>query len=291
MPSIVSSIAFAKTEEFMGTTSTIKSLLFDDTEHFSQLLEPAAAQLTRDYPDPAFTSLFSSLPHRSITVGPMAMCKKLVTDLGGDVDDSILRALGILCFHISTHDDLVDEPPASQSQKAALLYAGNISFIVGMQEFAQHLPPQKIAFVSTEIARNHALQQQCIDELWTRQPSHFSDYAKGVQHDGALIGIGVCTALAVVNRGDLWPQLKPICTDYGIALQLLDDISEVEEDAAAGYCSYPVVEGWPYTTSFTEVERHASKAMKALNPEWRNFRKLLENINTVKETLQETILS
>ena len=270
----------------MGKTTSIKKLLFGETDRFSRLLEPTAAQLINKYPNPSFAPLLTSLPYRSITVGPMAMCEKLAQDLGGSVDDSLLRALGIMCFHISTHDDLIDEPPASLRQKAALLYTGNISFIEGTRQLLECLPKEKVAFICAEIERNHYLQQQCVDTLWVDRPAKFADYVKGVQHDGALIGIGVSAALAATDREELWPQLEPMCTNYGIALQLLDDISEAEEDEAAGYNSYPVVEGVPYKTSFAEVDQHVTKAIQLLDPEWHNFRELLENVHAVKGTMQ-----
>lgn len=275
----------------MGTTSSIKNSLFGETEQFSQILKPIADQLGATYPNAYLRHAFSSLPSRSITVGPMSMCARLAADLGTKADEALLRAIGVMCFHISTHDDLIDEPPAPRNERAALLYAGNISFIKALLDLVKHIGAEKAAFICSEIQRNHFLQQQCVDTLWTIPPQSFEDYLRGVQHDGALIGIGVKAALVAAEREELWPQLEPMCTNYGIGLQLLDDINEVEEDAVAGYHSYPISEGVPFADSFSQVERHITMAEELLEPEWKQFGELLENVRMVKNQLHQKLLA
>jgi hypothetical protein len=274
----------------MGTTTSIKKLFFGETDRYSSLLKSSSTRLVDIYPNPAFAPLFESLPNRSITVGPMAMCDRLARDLGTTVPDDVLTALGVLCFHISVHDDLIDEPPSSATERAALLYTGNLSFIEGMRLLSHtSFSAEQITFMCDEIARNHYLQQQCAETLWDQQPNTFADYLKGVQHDGALIGIGVCTALAASNRQDLWQTLKPACTAYGVALQLLDDINEAEEDELAGYHSFPVKEGAPFIRSFQEVENHVEAVLKIIDPQWTHFRELVENVRTVKRQVERTL--
>lgn len=270
----------------MGTTSSIKSSLFGDVNHFSQLLMGPAKDLASRYDNRHFQELFRSLPHRSITVGPMSMASRLAKDLGCDISENILVALGVLCFHISTHDDLIDEPPHGRAEKAALLYAGNISLIEGMKMLQRELDSEQVVFILRQVERNHLLQQVCVETLWDDCPRDLKEYEKGIQHIGSLIGIGVCTALAVTHNEDLWADLENICADYGAGLQLLDDINEAHEDEKAGYTSYPVLEGAPYESSFKMIDECLDKADALLDQRYIHFRELLLNVQIVKKRIE-----
>ncbi len=217
------------------------------------------------------------------------MCARLLQDLHEEPNPSLQQAIGTLCLHISTHDDLIDEPPQTPHERAALLYAGNISCAVGMQLLGAAATPTQSSFICDELNRNHLLQQQCVTVLWEGRPQTFADYARGVEHDGALVGIGVSAALAIAHRQDLWPKLKRMCTAYGTALQLLDDIAEVEEDKIAGYHSFPAQEGPPFAESFHHIEQQLSQAGQLLGPDLTSFGELIRNAQTVARILQQQI--
>ena len=271
----------------MGGTSSVKDRLFGDTKPFQTLLLPIANDLVKKYKNKNLKPIFQSLPYRSITTGPMSMCYRLCKDLGMNASTPLLQAVGTVCLHISTHDDLIDETPVSQIDQAALLYAGNVSFIEGLLLLQKALPANKQKLMLEQVARNHELQQVCTETLWQTKPNRYSDYLVGVQHDGALVGIGVTAALSFCNKEALWPKIQNACHDYGTALQLLDDIAEVEEDRLSGYNSYPLTEGAPYKHSFSQIYKHLDKARSKINPEWTNFLELFTLTRTFAKEFQK----
>lgn len=272
----------------MGT-SLIKSQLLGDTAAYSALLEPLAKKLAAACPDAEMQRLFEALPHRLITLAPMVICDRLVRDLGGTADDLLLQALGVMCYHISTHDDLIDEPPAGRCEQGALLYAGNIAFIEGCNLLLNVMSPEQAQLVWAEVARNHVLQQRCVTALWENMPRSFSDYRHGVEHAGVFVGVSVRAALAVTGRQELWPRLQEVCANYGMSLQLLDDILEVDEDRAAGYHSSPLMEGPPYRRSFRQLLACVDKGKRLSGPQWPEFRQLFDNMRDTAERLRATL--
>lgn len=271
----------------MGTTTSIKDKLFGDTLPYTRLLGPISQKLIIEYPHDDLRPIFESLPTRFITTGPMSMCARLMQDLEMKADPALLQAVGTLCLHISTHDDLVDEPPRTRHEKAGLLYAGNISLLEGCQLLYTTLDPAQAALVLTMINKNHLLQQRCVDLLWDAQPRTFEKYARGIEHTGIFIGIGVMAALAAAERKELWDELRPICGAYGTVIQILDDISEVDEDELAGYHSFPLHEGKPFVRSFEEIDKALDFAEQSLNPAWRNFGELITNVRTLTKQIND----
>lgn len=260
----------------MGSTSAGKRALFGETEKYRALLVPVAERLIRQYPQPEFVDPWRSLPDRSISIAPMLLCDALVSDLGGRVSETVLTAIGACCFHISTHDDVVDEMPGDRSMVAALTYSGTIALIEGLRLLRQVGAPRVEDAMLEQIARNHELQQQCVRLLWAKRPSSFAEYHRGIAHDAVFAAIGLRTGLAVVNRPDLVARIEAMAEGYGTAFQLLDDIAEVREDARHGYASYPIVEGAPYAVSLQEVSRALDRAVAACDPSWTWMEKLLE---------------
>ncbi len=273
----------------MGKTSSAMEQLFGDVHRYVALLEPVAKRLARAYREEAFTPVFDSLPHRSIAIAPMVLCDALAADLKMPAPELLLQAIGALCLHISTHDDLVDEPAAERLLQGARLYAGNIAVLEGMRildEIGDHSVSETML---RQIALNHALQQRCLVQLWEGQPATFAEYRAGIEHDCAFASIGIFAALAYAKRLPLRERLWDFCVGYGVGFQLLDDIAETPGDEQLGYHSFPLLEGRPYAESFRQTFAHFALAESALDPHWRRLHQLVDYPRTFATELQHAI--
>ncbi len=273
----------------MGSTSDAKHALFGEIGRYTGLLRVVAERLMAKYSDEAFRPFFRTLPERSICIAPMVLCDALSADLGARVPDHVLQALGAMCFHISTHDDVVDERPRERRKLAALTYTGNLAFHEGIRLLRIAREQAVREAILERIAENHVLQQRCVAELWEAAPRSFTDYRHGIDHDRAFTWIGIAAALAWTERSDLQVRLDEFCLGYGVAFQLLDDIAEVREDTALGYHSFPLLEGPPYAESLRQIDVHLRQAEEALDPAWSNLRKLIEYPRRFAQRLHHAI--
>lgn len=272
----------------MGKTSDIMEALFGDLSRYATLLSVAAEELIRKYPDEDLAPIFRSIPRRSIAIGPVVLFDSVARDLNSQPPDEVLAALGMLCLHISTHDDLVDEPPSERRSIAALLYAGNVAALEGVRRLQSRVRPEVLDSIVAEINRNHLLQQRCVIHLWDRQPTTFAAYRRGIEHDVTFAAIGVQSGVVFAGHPGYLPRLADYCAGYGPALQLLDDIAECESDRLAGYHSFPINEGPPFAESFRQVRAHLDLAESVLEPSWRRLRALVECPRLLSYRLQET---
>ena len=250
------------------------------------MLIPISEQLMQDYPNENIRAIFASLPQRTVTTGLMAICERVGKDIGYAIPESVLQAIGTLSLHISTHDDVISEISASRTEQATLLYAGDISLIEGSKLLLKDFTPHQAEFIWEQINRNHFLQQKYTEALRSSLPRTFDDYSYGIEHRGAVVALGVCTALAYAHKEKLWPTLEPLCINYGNAIQLLDDICDVSEDMKSGYYSYPLLEGAPYRECFQAAQTFLDKAQQGLPEDWYYFGELIHIIQGFAGALQ-----
>ncbi len=262
--------------------------LFGTVDHYVALLVPWVTKLKRMYPHTDLALLFESIPLRSIVIAPMVLCDATATDLGVSAPDDVLRGVGLLSFHIGTHDDLVDERPQERAAIGALLYAGNIAALEGVHLLAGAVPRTVLKTALERIAGNHRAQQECVTRLWDRKPVNFADYKRGIEHVALFASIGVLTALALSEAPKERKRLLSFCDGYGTALQLLDDIAETGEDAVLGYHSFPLLDGRPYRESFRKVYAHLTTAERALAPSWQRLRALVTYAHAFANDLERT---
>lgn len=268
-----------------GKSSEILGLLYGDTSHFSQILAPHVKLLEKTYPDKNLAPLFSSLGKRIISIAPMKFCEAIARDLGKKMKDEQLAALGLHMLAISTHDDVIDELSSNRTTTAALVYAGNIASNEGSKLLVKLGKKGPSSTLLDKINENHYFQQRVVETLWTRPPVTFSEYKEGIRHIRVFIEIGLSYGLALAGRKDLERKIKKYAEGYGIALQLVDDLREIEEDKTLGYWSYPIVEGEPYKRSFEELVRHIDICKKSIPGSWKNLQELVKRLEKFSESI------
>ncbi len=115
----------------MGSTE-VRRLLLGDTARYEGIIGKHAAALSVRYGDAGLSRQLASMRSRFVSLGPMALCDSVLSDLGTAAPDDLLAGIGLMAFHISTHDDIVDETPDSRAGISALLYSGNIALAEGV---------------------------------------------------------------------------------------------------------------------------------------------------------------
>lgn len=265
----------------MATTSDIVDDALGGVAQYRALLRVVARDLAQRFPDPDLRPLFQAMPKKAIGPVLMALCDRIAGDLGEEAPANLLQAVGALAFHLSTHDDIVDERPSERRAVGALLYAGNITALDGLQRLQAIGRSDVTDAIVRTIARNHAAQQRVLRLLWEQSPASFDDYRRGLEHSTHLVGIGVHTGLAWARRSDLEARCRPFCEAYGLAFQLIDDLIEVDQDRQSGYHSYAVVEGPPYVESRRWLVAALQEAGAALESTWTETRDLVARLQRV----------
>lgn len=254
-----------------GHSSDLVSLVVPNPK-YQKLLAIKAKKLSKKYKNQYLNQVFSTLDKKLLTIGPVSLCDNLVKDLGGECNDQLLTAIGLCCLVISSHDDVVDEPPKNRSEIAALVYAGNIALLEGIKLFIKLKKDKTLVYLIDTINQNHYYQQLRVDLVWEQSPKDLKQYLKGIADGQSLAMIGPICALSLTNNDSLIQRLSEFSKSYAIILQLIDDIKETDEDKLSGYNSYALLEGKPFTNSFKEVRKHLRRAERLLNPEWKNTR-------------------
>lgn len=264
-----------------GVSSQLISYFLGDVGKYLRILQKEKASLLKRYPNKNLSPIFATLQSKLLTVGPMALCDYLASDLGKVCPNDVLAAIGLVCLEISAHDDVVDETPEIQSKLAALVYAGNIAALEGIRILCQKDRKRIANIIISLVNQNHYLQQMRVEKLWERKPSNFIDYQDGVKDGTVLVQIGLFPALEMAGRDDLRQQLTRFSESYALVLQLIDDIREVEEDKVHGYHSFPILEGFPFKKSFKAIEKHLRLAKESLHPGWEKMNSLVEKLKVL----------
>lgn len=272
----------------MVTTSDIVDDALGGVARYRTLLWVVARDLAQRFPDPDLQPLFQAMPEKAIGLVLMALCDRVAGDLGEEAPARLLQAVGALALHLSTHDDVVDERPPDRRAVGALLYAGDLSALDGLQRLQAIGRPDVTEAVVRTIARNHAAQQCVLRLLWEQVPASFDDYRRGLEHSTHLVGIGVHAGLAWAHRSDLEARCRPFCEAYGLAFQLIDDLIEVDQDRQSGYHSYAVIEGPPYAESRRRLVAALQEARATLESTWTETRDLVARLERVAHAILHT---
>lgn len=264
-----------------GVSSQLITYFLGDVSKHLKILQKEKISLLRRYPNKNLSPVFTTLQSKLLTIGPMALCDCLISDLGKICPEDILVAIGLVCLEISAHDDAVDETPDVQSKLAALIYAGNIAALEGIKILYQKDRKRIADIIISLVNQNHYLQQMRVEKLWERKPSNFIDYQEGVKDGAVLVQIGLFPALEIAGREDLCRQLIRFSESYALVLQLIDDIREVDEDKIHGYHSFPILEGPPFEKSFKAIEKHLNLAKENLHADWKKMNSLVKNLKVL----------
>src|SRR6185436_18193877 len=102
--------------------------------------------------------------------------------------------------------------------------------------------------------------------LWVQKPLSFEAYLDGLKHVKYFMLIGLNFALSILNKNEqnLTPAVDKYAECYGFAIQILDDLREIEEDRTNGYHSYPMIEGFPHAQSLARLRQFCDDAKKAI---------------------------
>ena len=142
----------------------------------------------------------------------------------------ILFAQCCLFLAIRIHDDLVDR----QAQGAWLILVGDDLLFEAQSQLARHVeaPAFWSYFRSAATKTLHGIAE--VDRLQT-QPAGMPASARWLYADvSAILSIGVAAAFARRTRLAHYPKFARLFDDLAIASQLLDDLEDLEEDAARG---------------------------------------------------------
>lgn len=267
-------------------SSGILGELLGSVKFYQKLLQPYQTRLIKNYPNPYLKKHFLSLNWKIISLGTMALCDHLLKDLDQKVDPKDLIALGLHMLAISTHDDVVDEMPKDRTLLSALVFAGNIATNEGSRLLLNQGKTKASDSLLASININHFYQQHNIETLWVKKPKSFKEYIDGITHTGTLMQVGLNYALVLAGRIDLQDKTDKYAHCYGTAIQLIDDIREVDEDIMNGYWSYPVIEGSPYKKSLDQLFMYIYKGRKAIPQNWFYLNKSLDRLENVAKKIK-----
>lgn len=271
-----------------GHSSEVLNNVLGDIGKYIQIAKVSAQLISEKYPSPNLAPVFTIIPRKLITICPMALFDDITQDLGKTCDDQILEAIGLSCLSITTHDDVVDETPTKRPELAALIYAGNIATLEGIRLLYKNHPEVANTMVSL-LNENHYYQQFRIDLLWENKPENFDKYIEGIKDVVSLAKIGPLCALVFTNQAELRDKIDSFATGFGLALQIIDDIREVEEDKISGYTSFPVIEGPPFSQSFSAINKYLKQADASLNSTWTKTRDRLGFLIRFTKQLEEKL--
>ncbi|MBI2032545.1 MAG: class 1 isoprenoid biosynthesis enzyme, partial [Candidatus Levybacteria bacterium] len=242
------------------------------------LMKNEAQRLIKKYPNKNLTPVFKILPHKLAIICPMATCDDFTRDLGGTCSEDILVAIGLNCLPITTHDDVVDEAPKDRKYRASLIYAGNISALEEINMLLKNDHQGVAKVIIKTVQENHYRQQFRVDLLWDKKIKNFQEYLNGTRDIYSFASLGPGCALEITGKKDLRKQVISYAINYGLALQLIDDLREIEEDKISGYNSFPILEEKPYEKSFRALDNFLVKARKNLDPTWKHTEKRLKSL-------------
>lgn len=268
-------------------SSEILLNLLGETSKYTRIMQAETRKLKKKYSNKNLQKIFDTLPNKIITICPMLLCDELTKDLGGKCNEKILAAVGLICFTLSTHDDVVDETPRQRSQLAALTYAGNLTTLESIQILEKYRNQKLTTTLIQTVCENHLKQQFRVDLLWEKKPKNVNDYLKGIEDLNSLAAIGPLIALEITRKPNLKQKIRQFAEGYGKALQIIDDIREIEEDIQAGYTSFPAIEGKPFKKSFGQLKKHLRIAQQALNPKWRRMLAIVKKAQSFTRNLQD----
>lgn len=250
----------------MGS-SKIRRQLLGNTSRYEHLLSMEAKRLAGKYPDRELARQFAAVPAGFVSIAPMALCEAALADMGLKTPDRLLVALALINVHISTHDDVVDETPETKSGIAAMVYAGNITLIEGMQMLVNEGYENVLDAAMEKVKVNHLMQRRVIDYLWKEGMPTRAEYLKGIRHIISWVSIGIYAALEYAGRtADYGRRMGVFCENYGLSIQFMDDMREMEEDSQHRYWSLPIIKARTHNLdiSSNEVKNRLADELKAM---------------------------
>jgi hypothetical protein len=221
--------------------SKVLNKLYDHVPKYQAILDKEQQRIVKKYSDSSMDVHINALKEHAISIGPMALCDSLLKDLKVPCPDKLLAGLGVVSFHISAHDDLIDETPSKKVEQGALLYSGNITLLEGINILIDNDYTYVIKPLFEMIKENDLRQQKIIEILWGEKVPTKEEYLLGISHITSFMALGPVTALAFAGRMELRERIMRFSKNYGYACQLADDMREIECDVKNSYWSLPII--------------------------------------------------
>lgn len=225
----------------MSASKFMREIFGDDVLKYSKLLSAEKKILIRKYPDKFLAKEFATLDKKFISIAPMALMDATLSDLSIKADKNLLLGVGLSTFHISPHDDLIDETPERKEEQASLLYSGNITLMEGVDKLLKYGYGNLIPILFKFIKTNHLLQQKVTELLWKKEPPNLKDYEKGIRHIISFTSIGPVVGLHYAKKENYVAGISKFCENYGLSIQYMDDMIEIDEDLTNSYWSLPII--------------------------------------------------
>lgn len=281
-------------------SSELAASLLGPVEEYQMLLHRMVQKLMHQYPDAALHECFRAIPSRIICLAPMALCASLVKDLGLRPSETLLTGIGLACYEISTHDDVVDELPRERPDIAALVYAGNIVTLEGIRVLIDGDYGIIADAIIEYINLNHCYQTTITRTIWS-EPTDEAGYLAAIGHTPYWVAIGLMAAITFCNRSNLRLLVIDFSEWYGMACQLFDDMREIDDDLQHGYWSLPIImareqelnlrrpedKNWAIARSCELAIGYLDRATQlCIDQKWSRLGQLVARIRACGETIQ-----
>jgi len=227
-------------EKIRVASSELISRLYGDTTKYENLIEEEIVKLISLYPNTGLNFLFKKMRTRVISIAPMVLCEAMLSDLKIQTPDNLLKGIGLASFHISTHDDVVDEMPKDRQYIANLIYAGNITKCHGIKILIESKMLKELKSLLDTLSIENLYQTEIVEKLWLK-PKDEKNYLNAIITTRNWAYIGLEVALVFANNTELKPFIKEYSDYYGNLCQILDDMREIKEDIFNNYYSLPIV--------------------------------------------------
>lgn len=229
-----------KKENTRIASSELITRLYGDTSKFELLIEEEKQNLISLYPNSGLNFLFEKMSSRVITIAPMVLCEAILSDLKISGHDNLLKGIGLTSFHISTHDDVVDEMPNDRQYIANLIYAGNITKCHGIKILVENNMLLEVKSLLDTLSMENLYQTEIITKLW-QKPTNEANYIDAIVTTRNWAFIGLEMAIVYANKPELKSFIKEYSYLYGNLCQIIDDMREIKEDIDNKYYSLPII--------------------------------------------------
>lgn len=172
----------------MGVSKFSRKLFGASVEKHAKLLMNEKPRLLKKYNDGNLRKEIAALDTKFISLAPMALCESILTDLGVPGPEDLLTGIGLMAFHISTHDDLINERPENKETCAALLYSGNILLLEGIERLIKAGYARVLPSLLDSIRTNHLMQQRVVNILFRTKRPTIAQYNEGIRHIVSCFG-------------------------------------------------------------------------------------------------------
>jgi len=246
----------------MSTSQKLDKLLDKKGKKYYEVL---AKSISKTSTEPSISALLKKYSYKLAALSGL-LFEYVHEDCGKISCGSI--GVGMIALSVSPHDDLTDERP---SDPAAFVHAGDVLMGEGFRIFAEECHDSRNFLRAFKTLSSHTNRmwefQQKDTKFFARKKISLNEYFEiiGKSREWAKIGLVPAAILCGKKTND---YIK-IGGCIGNIFQVLDDITEVEEDKGK-YCSY-----FSCNLDGVGLEKAKDAARKMIDKERQSLSKLL----------------